>query len=128
MFGFDRSFFDVWQFDFENRGAKFWRDLYQDETFNCYLAKRWFELIEANQTFNYLTISNLIDSYVALLSESQERELQRWPPQEDWPTRCRSSPKHLRDERLDTRENKLDEYQYWFFCKLYGCSCSRFSD
>ncbi len=86
VFGFDRSFFDVWQFDFENRGAKFWRDLYQDETFNCYLAKRWFELIEANQTFNYLTISNLIDSYVALLSESQERELQRWPPQEDWPT------------------------------------------
>ena len=86
VFGFDRSFYDVWQFDFENRGAKFWRDLYQDETFNCYLAKRWFELIEANQTFNYLTISNLIDSYVALLSESQERELQRWPPQEDWPT------------------------------------------
>ena len=86
VFGFDRSFFDVWQFDFENRGAKFWRDLYQDETFNCYLAKRWFELIEANQTFNYLTISNLIDSYVALLSESQERELQRWPPQEGWPT------------------------------------------
>ena len=86
VFGFDRSFYDVWQFDFENRGAKFWRDLYQDETFNCYLAKRWFELIEANQTFNYLTISNLIDSYVALLSESQERELQRWPPQEGWPT------------------------------------------
>ena len=86
VFGFDRSFFDVWQFDFENRGAKFWRDLYQDETFNCYLAKRWFELIEANQTFNYLTISNLIDSYVALLSESQERELQRWPPLEGLPT------------------------------------------
>ena len=86
VFGFDRSFFDVWQFDFENRGAKFWRDLYQDETFNCYLAKRWFELIGANQTLNYLTISNLIDSYVALLSESQERELQRWPPQEGWPT------------------------------------------
>jgi len=86
VFGFDRSFYDVWQFDFENRGAKFWRDLYQDETFNCYLAKRWFELIGANQTLNYLTISNLIDSYVALLSESQERELQRWPPQEGWPT------------------------------------------
>ena len=67
VFGFDRSFFDVWQFDFENRGAKFWRDLYQDETFNCYLAKRWFELIEANQTFNYLTISNLIDSYEVLM-------------------------------------------------------------
>ena len=86
VFGFDRSFYDVWQFDFENRGAKFWRDLFQDETFNCYLAKRWFELIGANQTLNYITISNLIDGYVALLSESQARELQRWPPQEGWPT------------------------------------------
>ena len=86
VFGFDRSFFDVWQLDFENRGAKFWRDLFQDETFNCYLAKRWFELTGANQTLSYLTISNLIDGYVALLSESKARELQRWPPQEGWPT------------------------------------------
>ena len=49
IFGFDRSFFDVWQLDFENRGAKFWRDLFQDDTFNCYLAKRWFELTAVNQ-------------------------------------------------------------------------------
>ena len=86
VFGYDRSFYDVWQFDFENRGAKFWRDLFQDDTFNCYLAKRWFELTGANQPLNYLTISNLMDAYVAILTESQQRELQRWPPVEGWPT------------------------------------------
>ena len=86
VFGFDRSFYDVWQFDFENRGAKFWRDLFDDSTFNCYLTKRWFELTEANQPLSYLTISNLMDGYVAILAESQQRELQRWPPEEGWPT------------------------------------------
>ena len=86
VFGFDRSFYDVWQFDFENRGAKFWRDLFEDSTFNCYLAKRWFELTEANNPLNYFTITNLMDGYVALLNESQQRELQRWPPEEGWPT------------------------------------------
>jgi hypothetical protein len=86
VFGFDRSFYDVWQFEFENTGAKFWKDLFQDETFTCYLAKRWFELTAPNQTLNYLTITNLIDEYADLLSESQVRELQRWPPQDDWPT------------------------------------------
>jgi hypothetical protein len=86
VFGFDRSFFDVWQLDFENRGAKFWRDLFQDDTFNCYLAKRWFELTAANNPLNYFTITNLIDGYVDVLTESKARELQRWPPVEDWPT------------------------------------------
>jgi hypothetical protein len=86
IFGFDRSFYDVWQFELENTGAKFWKDLFLDETFNCYLAKRWIELTAVNQTLNYLTITNLIDEYSNLLSESQVRELQRWPSQDNWPT------------------------------------------
>jgi len=86
VFGYDRSFYDVWQFDFENRGAKFWRDLFDDSTFNCYLAKRWFKLTGANQPLNYITISNLMDGYVDLLTESHARELQRWPPESGWPT------------------------------------------
>ena len=86
VFGFDRSFYDVWQFEFENTGAKFWKDLFQEESFNCYIAKRWLELTAVNQPLNYVTISNLIDEYFNLLAESKERELQRWPPQDDWPT------------------------------------------
>lgn len=86
VFGFDRSFYDIWQFEFENTGAKFWKDLFQEESFNCYMAKRWLELTAINQPLNYVTISNLIDEYFNLLAESQERELQRWPPEDGWPT------------------------------------------
>jgi len=86
VFGFNRSFYDLWQFEFGNSGAKFWKDLFSNDTFNCYLAKRWFELTAINQPLNYSTITSLIDEFVSLLSESQVRELQRWPPQEDWPT------------------------------------------
>tara|TARA_B110000444_G_scaffold150826_1_gene141161 strand:- start:317 stop:2347 length:2031 start_codon:yes stop_codon:yes gene_type:complete len=86
VFGFDRSFYDVWQFEFELTGAKFWKDLFQEESFNCYIAKRWLELTAINQPLNYVTISNLIDEYFNLLAESQERELQRWPPEDGWPS------------------------------------------
>ncbi len=86
VFGFDRSFYDVWQFEFENTGAKFWKDLFQEDSFNCYIAKRWLELTAINQPLNFVTISNLIDEYFNLLAESQERELQRWPPEDGWPT------------------------------------------
>ena len=86
VFDFDRSFYDLWQFEFGNSGAKFWKDLFSNDTFNCYLAKRWFELTTTNQPLNFSTITSLIDEFVSLLSESQVRELQRWPSQEGWPT------------------------------------------
>ena len=86
VFGFDRSFYDVWQFEYENMGAKFWKDLFQENTFKCYLSKRWFELTAETEALNYTTISTLIDELEEMLSESQVRELQRWPPQEGWPT------------------------------------------
>jgi hypothetical protein len=86
VFEYDRSFYDLWQFEFGNSGAKFWKELFYNDSFNCYLAKRWFELTATNQPLNYSTITSLIDEFVNLLSESQVRELQRWPPQEGWPT------------------------------------------
>ena len=86
VFGFDRSFYDVWQFDFENRGAKFWKDLFQDSVFNCYVSKRWAELTAENGVLNYTTVAGLIDQYQELLAEAQVRELQRWPPIDGWPT------------------------------------------
>lgn len=86
VFGFDRSFYDVWQFDFENRGAKFWKDLFQDSVFNCYVSKRWAELTAENGVLNYTSVAGLIDQYHELLAEAQVRELQRWPPIDGWPT------------------------------------------
>jgi hypothetical protein len=78
VWGFDRSLYNVWQIDYENTGGKFWKDLFEDDSFNCYLAKRWFELTDANQPLNYSTITTLIDEYADLLSESQVREQERW--------------------------------------------------
>jgi len=78
LWGFDRSFYNVWQFDYENTGPKFWKDLFLDPTFKCYWAKRWFQLTAVNGPLHYNTIANKIDTYINLLSESQTREQQRW--------------------------------------------------
>lgn len=78
LWGYDRSLYNVWQFGYENSGARFWKDLFDDTTFKCYLAKRWFELTDVNQTLNYNTIVSKIDEYVTLLSESKLREQERW--------------------------------------------------
>lgn len=78
--GYDRSFYDIWQFEYnnENVGPKFWRDLFYNPTYRCYFAKRWFELTETNEPLHYETIENLIDETVNLIAESQIREQIRW--------------------------------------------------
>lgn len=49
MWGYNRSHTNVWQFDDgENTGSKFWRDLYNNPTFKCYLTRRWKELNATN--------------------------------------------------------------------------------
>ncbi len=79
MWGFDRSFTNVWQFDnWDNTGSKFWRDLYNNPTFKCYLTKRWKELNAVNGPLNYFTIVERIDQLTNLISEAIPRENQRW--------------------------------------------------
>lgn len=77
--GFDRSHTDVWQFDDGgNVGAKFWKDLYDDPTFKCYLSKRWLKLTEPGQSLHPEQINLLIDDVVNRISEAVERENMRW--------------------------------------------------
>lgn len=79
QWGFNRSHYNVWQFyNGDNTGAKFWRDLFNNSTYKCYMAKRWQELIASGMPLNYITIANQIDLLVLLLSESKNREQQRW--------------------------------------------------
>ncbi|MEO9474833.1 MAG: CotH kinase family protein [Cyclobacteriaceae bacterium] len=78
LWGFDRSHTDVWQFDFDNRGATFWRDLFEDPDFKCYLAKRWNELTQLGQPFHFISISDEISAAVATISEAAERENAKW--------------------------------------------------
>jgi hypothetical protein len=79
LWGMDRSHNTVWQFaNGDNEGAKFWRDLYNNPAYKCYLAKRWNELTQTGQPLNYNTIVQYIDQTVALISEAKVREEQKW--------------------------------------------------
>jgi hypothetical protein len=79
LWGFDRSHSNVWQFsDGGNDGAKFWKDLYLDPQFKCYLSKRWNELTQPGKPMNLTSINNLIDTTVALIAPAVAREESRW--------------------------------------------------
>ncbi len=79
LWGFDRSYYNVWQFaNGDNEGAKFWRDLFNNPTYKCYLAKRWNQLTQPSQPLNYTVLTQYIDQTVSLIAEAKVREEQRW--------------------------------------------------
>jgi hypothetical protein len=79
IFDFDRSFTDVWQFDNgSNIGPKFWKDLFDDPIFKCYLSKRWNELTADGQPLSLNNLLAFIDETDLLISEATAREQQTW--------------------------------------------------
>lgn len=75
----DRSRYDVWQFDNnDNVGPKFWKDLFDTDLFRCYLARRWYELIQPGQPLNYDAVCARIDEIDTLILEGVGRDNQRW--------------------------------------------------
>ncbi len=70
---------DIWQFD-DGRavGPKFWKDLFNNPTYRCYLSKRWNELTQSGMPLSYAKIEELMDSTLTLISEAKPREYQRW--------------------------------------------------
>lgn len=79
LWGFDRSHYNVWQFaNGDNDGAKFWRDLFNNPTYKCYLSKRWNELTQPGQPLNYDILVQYIDQTVSLISEAKVREELKW--------------------------------------------------
>jgi hypothetical protein len=82
--GYDRSFTDVWQFEYSNVGANFWGDLFNNPTFKCYASKRFNEVTNTGAPLNYVAISALIDATVTLISEAVLRENERWNTIEDF--------------------------------------------
>ncbi|WP_290844890.1 CotH kinase family protein [Flavobacterium sp.] len=80
-----RSQFNVWQFDNgDNTGSKYWKDMFSNATFKCYLAKRFHDLTQAGQPLRHQNIVTLIDNTVALISEAEVREAQRWNSIGNW--------------------------------------------
>ena len=79
MYGLDRSFISVWQFDNgDNIGAKFWKDLFDETNFRCYLSKRWNELTSDEMPFNHTQLRMFIEETDDLLAEAIVREQQAW--------------------------------------------------
>ncbi|MFY0606633.1 MAG: CotH kinase family protein [Cyclobacteriaceae bacterium] len=76
--GFDRSHTNVWQFEFENSGATFWKSLFYNSQFRCYLSKRWNELSQSDQPLNIVSLHNRIDEIVSTIAEAGERDRARW--------------------------------------------------
>ena len=75
QWGYDRSHTDIWQFDDQgNMGPKFWKDLFDDPVFNCYLTKRWQELTAPGMPLNSTEIFSLIDATQTLISEAVARQ------------------------------------------------------
>jgi hypothetical protein len=75
---YDRSFTDVWQFQYSNTGSYFWGDLFNNSAFKCYLSKRFNEVTQTGEALNHEYVSSLIDSTAELISEALVREDERW--------------------------------------------------
>ena len=79
LWGYDRSKTDSWQFsDGGNDGSAFWRNLFNNPQFKCYLSKRWHELTQTGSLLNQTSLDALIDETVNLISEAIPREEMRW--------------------------------------------------
>ena len=108
-FNFDRSFTDVWQFQYSNTGSFFWGSLFYDSTFQCYLSKRFNDLTKEGQPLNYNYISNLIDATVVLISEATIRENNRWQTIEDFSGEI-ANMKVWIQERITWMRNNLSSF------------------
>ncbi|MFT5243638.1 MAG: hypothetical protein ACJA1H_002135 [Glaciecola sp.] len=106
---YDRSFTDVWQFNFSNVGSNFWGDLFADPTFKCYLSKRFDELTQIGEPLSYDYISDLIDSNTALISEALIREDERWDTIDDFPGEI-TNMKSWIQERITWMTNNLGDF------------------
>lgn len=74
-----RSRTDVLQFNNgDNEGSDFWENLFNENTFNCYLNQRWGQITATGQPMNYAVLEDKIDDLVALLSEARLRENEKW--------------------------------------------------
>jgi hypothetical protein len=79
FWGYDRSHANVWQFSTgDNDGSRFWKDLFDNPTFRCYLSKRWNELIQPGQPLNPSAIEAFIDQTVSGISEAVIRDYALW--------------------------------------------------
>jgi hypothetical protein len=80
FWGMDRSKTNLWYFEdqYYNNGSRFWYDLFYNNTYKCYLARRWNEVIQPGQPMYPDSIKAFIDKTVTYISEAVARDYERW--------------------------------------------------
>ena len=74
-----RSRYDVLQFDNgDNIGSNFWRQLYEDDLFSCYLFHRWAEVTADGAPLSYGNVIQVMDSLIEHISSPALRDRTRW--------------------------------------------------
>jgi hypothetical protein len=106
---YDRSFTNVWQFQFSNTGSYIWRDLFNNSAFKCYLSKRFNEVTNTGEPLNYDYISSLIDSTTELISEALVREDERWNTIDNFSEEIINMKSWIQ-ERITWMRNNLGEF------------------
>ena len=106
---YDRSYTNVWQFQFSNTGSYIWRDLFNNSAFKCYLSKRFNEVTQTGEALNLEYISSLIDSTTALISEALVRENERWNTIDNFPEEIINMKSWIQ-ERITWMRNNLGEF------------------
>ncbi|MDX9774066.1 MAG: CotH kinase family protein [Bacteroidales bacterium] len=80
QWSFDRSKTYLWYFEdyYYNNGSTFWRDLFYNSQFRCYLSRRWNELLQPGQPLHKESREAFIDQAVTEISEALARDYLRW--------------------------------------------------
>ena len=74
-----RSVVDQWQFNnTDNQGPKFFKDLYDNSTYRCNMAKRFSQLSAPNKPLNVTYIHQFIDSTATIIQDATARDYARW--------------------------------------------------
>jgi hypothetical protein len=110
FWGLDRSKTDLWQFDNgDNIGAKFWKDLFDNSVYKCYMSKRWNELTQSGAPLHLASLETLIDETVVKISEAVVREQERWPVGTDHASNINGIKTFLAD-RITWMKNNMGSF------------------
>ena len=74
-----RSGYNVLQFDNgDNTGSDFWHQLYENDTYRCYLYERWNKVTGEGGALHLNRVYGIIDSLAGVIAEALPRERARW--------------------------------------------------
>lgn len=108
---YNRSRYNVWQFsNYNNEGAKFWTELFNNPNFKCHLSRRWHELTDDDQPLNSESVFAFIDEAIVPITDAITRDCQRWGKIDHHESNI-DSMKTWITNRINWINTKLDSYE-----------------